>query len=185
MSIINDALKKLQSERQGPAPVATPNMAPSVRNDIAPPAPELTARPESSSRKTTSAPRRIVERAFSRSLFMYVLIIVCGLVAFSLLKAPVSYIPQTVQPAVAPTTPSARQTSAVQQTTGTALPVGVLPMSVQGIVQTGDERTALINEDVYQVGDTIQGLAITAILDDRVILSQGSSEIVLKVNGKR
>lgn len=50
-----------------------------------------------------------------------------------------------------------------------------------GIVSTGMQPTAIINDDVYKIGDTIDNKVVTQILPNMVVLSYGKEKIMLSL----
>ncbi len=58
-------------------------------------------------------------------------------------------------------------------------PPGVL--IANGIVSMGDHQVALINNNIYEIGDTVDGWTITAISLDQVEIKNGEQTKVLKV----
>lgn len=50
-----------------------------------------------------------------------------------------------------------------------------------GIVSMGDKQVALINNNIYEIGDTVDGWTVTAISLDQVEIKNGEQTQVLKV----
>lgn len=55
---------------------------------------------------------------------------------------------------------------------------------VSGIMTTGDKRVALINNEIYELGDIVNGMRIVEIEKDKIHLSYGDQQTkILKVYG--
>lgn len=50
-----------------------------------------------------------------------------------------------------------------------------------GIVASGSQPTAIINDDVYKIGDVIDNKVVSKILSDMVVLSHGKEKIILNL----
>ena len=50
-----------------------------------------------------------------------------------------------------------------------------------GVVASGNQPTAIINDDVYKIGDTIDDKVVVKILPDIVVLSHGKEKIILNL----
>lgn len=50
-----------------------------------------------------------------------------------------------------------------------------------GIVASGSQPTAIINDDVYKIGDIIDNKVVTKILIDMVVLSRGKEKLILNL----
>jgi len=68
---------------------------------------------------------------------------------------------------------------AVQRTRRKTVPRG--SMELNGIVMMGERRVALINNDIYEVGDSVDGKKIINITTNDVELKDGEKTITLKV----
>ncbi|HNX91594.1 MAG TPA: type 4a pilus biogenesis protein PilO [Candidatus Omnitrophota bacterium] len=55
---------------------------------------------------------------------------------------------------------------------------------IYGIAAGGDNPTAIINNDVYRIGDKLDGMRVKAITPDEVVLEDGGTEVVVKLDRK-
>lgn len=155
MSIINDALKKVQTIREhknvpseppgGVAPERQPLPAASPRAESLPPA------PAHQDNTLAQAPR-------PRSPLLPIrLIIVIPILILVLL--------------------SYHQFSKMSPPTGTPPPATTASPSditLNGIMTMGDRKVALINDDIYEIGDMINGMTLIGISADSVqVLKDG------------
>jgi hypothetical protein len=200
MSIINDALKKTQDSLEKKDPVADSEEKPSGEIQTAasrwerPPAenntPALASAPQSAP-ETASAPAqkpqtdpaassRSQTDNFSRpkwktalSLVLY-LIIVAGSLGLLVYMFNTFIKPKAnTRAAVLPPTPIQRPVQ--PQTQKPAIAPIVLPgqIEVNGIMTMDDKNVALINNEIREVGDTVNGMKITAITIDSVEVLDG------------
>lgn len=67
-------------------------------------------------------------------------------------------------PLADPTVPLNHQREAINKETRSALP------KLQSILRDGEQRRAILNNNLYQVGQSVAGYKITAIKKDAVLL---------------
>ena len=71
-----------------------------------------------------------------------------------------------------------------RQTDSARLPESPDGLLVSGIMTMGDKRVALINDEIYELGDIVNGMRIVEIEADQIHLSYGNQQIkILKVFG--
>jgi len=188
MSIINDALKKAQAKLkkkiQTSPPEISPINPPASPTPTAPPTPAAPATSVTSAIPTGSIMKRKKAWYNTISGLIGLFLFITGCLIAALLNL-ISHSKAKQQQAV-------QRTTAVQNTARImrplikrayqrASPSGLL---LNGTMMTGDKRIALINDEVYEEGDMINGMEIVDISLKEVQLKSGSKIITVKVHKK-
>lgn len=87
----------------------------------------------------------------------------------------------TVNPPPAATTPATPDASTTTATTAAAPAAEPIPLTlkISGIMASGDHNIALVNDKIYQEGETIEGVQIIKInLDSIVVLNNGQEQTI-------
>ncbi len=161
MSIIYDALKKVQTDLKGAPskkdPAAASQPAASAPQPVAPVSSQNILKPAAQQEKTAPTGEKgpnltlIISGSF-----------VCLLLAAALILLPRHFPKSSASPAP----PSSSDDAIV----------------VKGIMARGDKNLALINDGIYELGDTVFGMKITEITPDQVRVAKDGEISVLKVN---
>jgi len=172
MSIINDALKKVQNTITNKQPDGTkapdqtaPPAQPKPAAPAAPPAPQPQAiikdQPLSANKPAASPAPEVKRRPSHTPAPLYVIMSLCLLfIAFLWTKwTPLE------EPRMGSTTSSAN-------TKG---------LQVQGIMTMENRKVVLINQDIYQIGDSVKGMTVMDISLDEVKLMADGEIITLEV----
>ncbi len=182
MSIINDALKKVQNnispkspeepkpENKAPAPKTPSSASPAAPSAQPQPAsPVIRDRPISekpavpSADDPTAKSGKAKRPAFRTPAPVIIVVSVCLLAIAVLLTR---WTPIDVQPLPQKTTAGLN---------------GAPQLSIQGIMTMGDRKVVLIEEDIYQIGDEIQGMKVKEISLDEVKLLKDGRTVTIKV----
>ena len=74
--------------------------------------------------------------------------------------------------------------SKARQDSSASVPESPDGLHVSGIMTMGDKRVALINDEIYELGDIINGMRIVEIERDKIHLAYGNQQIkIIKVFG--
>ena len=190
MSIINDALKKAQQNMPPEAPPSTqggasgataPGSSPQLGDERfskpAGPAPAAkstgpTATP--AGQQPPPQPQKSKKRPQAQGKKSRTLLWI-GLVVAALLALAAGLSKMFGQ---WPFGPDSRQASSAQ------IPESPDGLHVSGIMTMGDKRVALINDEIYELGDIVNGMRIVEIEKDKIHLSYGNQQTkILKVYG--
>ena len=74
-----------------------------------------------------------------------------------------------------------QKTSESLNQTKTQTPQALTSLQLSGIMKMDENFVALINNDVYSLGETVRGMVITKITLKQVFLSQGEENLILDV----
>ena len=159
MSIIHDALKKTQTNLHTANPV-TASPRPTNPNSMA--SPQQKSEPLISPSVKTSDAKMIV--------FISIVLILVGIFAAYLVNLLLSSSKSPVSQ-----TPMVKQKNPVYK-----LDKGAIVLS--GTMMMGDRQVALINDDIYEIGDTIQGKKIIDISLKEVQLEENGRVTTISVN---
>lgn len=184
MSIINDALKKVQENMENPASnepsPATPEQPP--RASIYPIG-RNTAKEAAASGKKSKEPAQ-VQKSKTPQLLLMLLITMGAFAAYQIktnpdlikkIKRTSIPIPQVIKNIPA-TTPKPKPAPVEVYEPGEIV--------VKGTMNSGDKWMALINGKIYEVGETIEGNYITTITLDGIEVTRGDSKKFISVQGK-
>ena len=193
MSIINDALKKVQTdiEKKWPRSIMTGSSKARQPNSG-----KKAAKISSPSQEVSPPDYRPTTKTFSLTPrkrphigLIIALVVTCGLALFSVINQtaltfsptpsislppldmdqPPSPYEITISNPVPFPDPSAPLKSLSQ-----AIPEGI---TIGGIVDMGDKNVALINDKIYEIGDTVDGMKIINIsLDSVQMINKGETE---------
>lgn len=173
MSIIYDALKKLQGQPKKPEEAATPAV------------------------KTKTNPKLIILYAVVATLGL-----IAGNIFFNFLtrsKAPLLAENKTIPAAVNTTTPKLQpqipkrigkpenlmeKATSMIKLVGPAKEVQTQSLTLNGIFSSGTESYALINNEICRVGDVVEGAKIKKINADNIILDKSGETIKLSTRTK-
>jgi len=201
MSIIHDALKKVQYRLEKKQPAAPAREAPP-----APPQPRPAAE---RSKPVSPHPVETIRSNKMALVLLYVILISIGVLLILVFKltdqnqpVPVAVSSAPVRVAVAQAKPAAA--ARVQQPVRTVTPApqpvaSVTPaaesspvrdpsvLELGGTMLMGSERVALINDDIYEVGSTVDGKKVTEILlaEVKLVDEKDGSVTTLKVKNRR
>ncbi|MBF0388104.1 MAG: hypothetical protein HQL20_09680 [Candidatus Omnitrophica bacterium] len=184
MSIIHDALKKVQSKT--PSPVVTP------------PAPANAATSVPGKGPTGNAP---TDNSWSSlTILMAAVLTVAVVVIFAVIlklandttkHAPRAVIPTSTEPAA-----NTQKIPAVTDSTGPSTPATVPQpaeppatkplaknnsLKIEGVMDMGGKMVALINGEVYEEGQTVSGNLITMITFDSITIMENGTKKVLPI----
>jgi len=196
MSIIHDALKKVQQSipvKSDEAPVSASSVAPKVYNnpfDDPAPAAEILS--------TSIGNQKPPVKNNTQSIFTIIFII---LITTAITIASIAYIFQQVQnkiPGVeklaqksilklihkkdiliGKTTPPTELKPLVQLTINSNKSPAPITLNIHGIMSEGSKNIVLVDDQVYQEGDTVDGAKISKIsLNSITIISNGVEQII-------
>ena len=171
MSIINDALKKVQNNldsHQGlqKRPVTPAPVVPSAGVAVAPPPPSVAPRPAVN--PTVTAPTQPAVTKTKTHLKETLLIGLCLLICFGLTGAIIMVVKYYVQ---------AKQPVEINDSV-------LNDLQINGVLMRGDKKVVLINGEIYEVGELINGFQILNIDFDHVQIVVGSRVKKIKVQNK-
>ncbi len=175
MSIINDALKKVQTnlvkKEQKEPPTNKVDIYAKLHKPREPQPPQDPS--------TTVNTNPILEKPESSPVTLPILIGAFTLIIGFLLAVLIF----VSNPALmkSKTVSSAPAASTVEPTVTPPKVYGKDEFVLSGIMMMGDKRVALINNDIYETGETIQGRKIINITFDKVELQDGQKIIELSV----
>lgn len=177
MSIIHEALKKVQSDRlqnkEAPAVLKEPEQP------VTPAAPPVRPAPISTPERPQGPSPAVSKRSpVERFVWSALIVSLAGFTFFNLAELT----EQTVS-----TTQSATPSlpSALQQAASTDLAASSRRQKdnliLSGITLMDGKKFALINNGIYEVGDEVEDAVVTRITDKSVIVSQKGKTRILKV----
>ena len=192
MSIINEALKKTQTLRQTPSPVA--NDRPSPPQETWPESRAVPSVPRSISlpAQSSSVPAKPRQRKWHIIVLLEILFLLFVVGVLFIVQPQFSGVfpkinlnagtdkktpPQQPPPAVR-TAPATISTAAPSPAASHRHNRGLI---VNGIMMNNGKIAALINGEIYETGDYIDGKKITDITGDEVILMDKNEVTVLSV----
>ena len=189
MSIINDALKKVQANLKN-NPSAISPVKPQPYEDA--PKRTFTSTPSLTVKTQTEKPVSPQPQSSELSFFILtVLILIIGVGIYLSINPPANMFqkttpPQTIKEVIVPSPVAvavpAPTVAPQQQATTNLPPQGDQPLVLSGIALGGPQNTALINGRMYKVGDTVQGKTIVNITADNVELTEDGKTITLTIN---
>ncbi|MBF0385247.1 MAG: hypothetical protein HQL27_05190 [Candidatus Omnitrophica bacterium] len=173
MSIIHDALKKTQANLEGK----------STKNTIEPNSTEgKKDRPSIVSHSPSSkASRPEEQKSRTPYLFAVLIILVIAVVAYYFFYLPSgkSNPLDLIRSAVATKAPSLKKQEVNKLPQASLKTTEGVKLNLEGTMMMGDKRVALINGEVYQIGESVNGLIITDISLNKVLLKDGENTITL------
>jgi hypothetical protein len=165
MSIIHDALKKVQNGKQsspdGNGPVSG---APDASQPVPGPASD---RPKE--------PSPAIPKPVLISLMAVVSIVVIALLFILLGLARQT----SIHPTIVPETPPLKVSVSVASPTQPAPPLEQLKL--EGIMNMGEKKVALINGSIYEEGQTVDGMTVVKVTESNVTVLENGVEKVLKI----
>ncbi len=206
MSIINDALKKVQQNLNTNQPAQQPSeAAPRSTSPFDQPSPKATDEgPVETLKKDYTQLKKNIAAAFISSI----VVIACGAITWfqikdmpqvqewqALLNAKIKRIgalkvnakkAQDIKPLaqvaveqLPSTTPESNTTTNTPPSAQEIKPLAPLMLSIHGVMANGSANIALINNQVYQEGDTVQGVKILKIsLNEIIVLNNGKEQSI-------
>ena len=177
MSIINDALKKAQSNLKKKETEHIPNIYEKLYKpkEISPPSSEFIEPPPQEQKAWYSGILTLI------TIFFLVIGFLSAVLFFLLNQSTTKTQTVVVQP-------EDSNESTITPSPAAATPAKRLykrnELVLSGIMMMGDKRVALINNDIYELGETVQGKKIIDITLDKVELQDGNRTIVLQVRKK-
>ena len=190
MSIINEALKKAQQKFKTSDPVQTPLQRDDIPQSIQEPLP---VKPETRCIEKETEPLKNSQSdspmekpgLFSKPVvFLFFTICAMTVLCFSLFNKPLVNLPQT---RIAPQLPLQKKASPAsaksppQSPRPTIIQLSKTTLSVDGIMTSGEQRLVLINNTVYEEGEEVEGVRISKIEKDEIVLNDGGVEKVFKI----
>lgn len=153
MSLIHEALERLEREKEDKAPplVFRENLE---NRSLPPPAPGKISSPRSS-----SVPPRLIYGIGAALVALFVLGLVCLLAGTFQARPP--------------------KEDGFEKTVG--LPASQNGFSLTGITRVGEELTAIVNNELVRVGDGVGGARVKAVTNHEVVLENGGREMVLSL----
>lgn len=189
MSIINDALKKVQTdiEKKWPRSITT-----GYSKARRPNSREKAAKISSPSQDVTPPDYHPITKTFSLTpkkrphiSLIIALVVTCGLALFSVIdQTALTFSPtpsislpsldMSQPPSPYEVTISAPVPSAPFDSLSQVIPEGI---TIGGIVNMEDKNVALINDKIYEIGDTVDGMKIINItLDSVQMINKGETK---------
>ena len=159
MSIIHEALKKVQANLSTPSPTQ----------------PEDALEQEAPSNASPTPPTRINKKPFSMALMLLSVIAfaACWFLAVQIKR----YFPNvlTIKPSAygSKTSPASGPLARIPQQAHSP------QLNIQGVMAQGDTNLVLINKDIYQQGDQIEGYTIISIAFDKIVVKKDGEETTI------
>lgn len=179
MSIINDALKKVQQSLQHSRPSRHGGPDPSSPPEAGP---QNTEMMDQLSNLTPTGPKSAF--SFFKEWRDTAILLMCFAICIILFFLILYLFRQN--PTVPP--PKTAPASTAVQKRPEPPPVSAVPdqdgIIVTGVMKMGSENMALINNEIYEVGEMIDGARIITIEMDRVEIMKDGNIQVLRVHGK-
>ena len=195
MSIIHDALKKVQKNLENTPPSEFPMHTPSTAKDT----PTIVGEAVIAAQ---SLPALRATKKTNPWLIIILALLVTGISSFFIFQQFKAYspalrewltvlsfkakraaivAPQAIAVPQHQAQPLAQVTLNTNKSTAAPAPVAAKPitLNVHGVMADGTKNLALINDKIYQEGDTIEGVTITKIsMDELHVLNNGKEEII-------
>ena len=153
MSLIHEALERLEREKEEKAPLPVSSGTTEIR-PAPPPAQEKITSPRSA-----SAPPRLIYGIGTALVALFVLGLIYLLFGTFQARPP-------------------KQEGFQQASKAPAFQNG---FALTGITRVGEELTAIVNNELVRVGDEVDGARVKAVTDHGVVLEAGSREMVLSL----
>lgn len=167
MSIIHDALKKTQDKIKGSDKSSSPKQ---IFN--------TPLRPGSYSQSQTSSNEKKIYGPKTIVFLTILTLLLFGSTLFYFLYDPAKpHLSATPTTATAPTS----RIKTTSMANGQNIEQLVKGIQFQGTASNGTSTAALINDDIYEEGDTIRGLYIKTIRQDEIDLTAGEQSITLHI----
>jgi hypothetical protein len=179
MSIINDALRKTQKEFQASKPIINsekPKRQPS----------SLIKEEKSVDTAQTPALKESEKKSFMTIFLIFIVFITAGLIVylFSILQNRQTPKNTTIASLSTPQQTTSTQATAPSTTRNSTLSTGN-KIILNGTMTMKNRKAALINNEIYEMGEYINGWKIVSIDFDTVKLSKKNEKLILKTNRKQ
>jgi hypothetical protein len=183
MSIIHEALKKVQSERSENT---------KTQNNITP-TPKQAPADSIISSAALKTPAAVIKNfwTINKLLWALLLVILLGFTFYNLFAYNVRTTENAIaSSAVASIKPPATANIASIHPSTTTVPIARTPMPPQakkgelilsGVVEMDGKNFALINNEFYETGETVEGARITRITNDSIDILQKNKERTIKI----
>jgi len=191
MSIINDALKKVQQSLQHSPSKPEPSKPSDPEHPSSPiEEPQGANMVDRYSNLVQTEPKPTIPFFKNKEWRDTAILLTCFAICIILLLLIVFLFRQNPPTPAAPPAPAPAKSAQEQSVPPPALPKKTTPAGptdtiiVTGVMKMGAENMALINNEIYEVGEMINGARIVAIEMDRVEIMKDSEIKVLKVHDR-